>query len=170
MTHKKKGCCCIRACLSGVLPIALFSQTIKQGGKDFKESIKEMHYSTALIVLQRDKTEGEISVGADGFSPHINYVLNGADAQSMLWSLKKGFRIAAAAGAVEIGSSHNKDTRLKITDELRKKGFAEGDNGVFEEYLASVVALGLPSNGYGLFSAHQMGSCRMGRLMLASTR
>lgn len=53
-------------------------------------------------------------------------------------------------------------SRVAAAPEEATEEVAAGEEGAVERLCAASLAAGLPRHGVGLFSAHQMGSCRMG--------
>jgi choline dehydrogenase-like flavoprotein len=110
-----------------------------------------------LIVLCRDKRPGRVSLGEDG-QPLLEYRLHRDDARTLMHGVREALKIERAAGAVELfGPQVHCGSYLPTS--------ALGDEPGFERYLNLVDSLGLPVNACGLYSAHQMGTCR-----LAATR
>ena len=81
--------------------------------------------------------------------------------RSMLAALEKAVRVFVAAGAVEVASLHTGLPSHIVAPELRGRA-APGENTPLDEWLVTMRSRGLLPNGVGIFSAHQMGSCRMG--------
>ena len=88
--------------------------------------------------------------------PVIDYVVSVYDRRHLLHGLRQAARIHFAAGATAINSLHNKRTRLD-----------RPENGVvteqqFREFNRQLERHGMGVNRVMMFTAHQMGTCRMG--------
>ena len=102
-----------------------------------------------LVLVQRDSGEGgSVRAARDG-SLIIKYTPTQHDKDSLMKGLQGSAEILVAAGAVEVGTSHINDTGFKPAQ------------GSLKEYLESIERRGMKDHEIGLFSAHQMGSCRM---------
>ena len=121
--------------------------------KQFKGMLSKAGDASFLIVLQRDKSEGRVVPDADG-RPRISYRLNEADKRSMLQSLAGAVRILAKAGAHRILTAHTADPGVE-----NKEGL---DDETVEAYIGDVMERKMPKHSASVFSAHQMGSCRIG--------
>eukprot|EP00040_Diaphanoeca_grandis_P016194 m.83448 g.83448 ORF g.83448 m.83448 type:complete len:777 (-) comp25634_c2_seq2:119-2449(-) len=133
------------------------------GGAKAKEVGRDARYLASVIVLQRDKDSvGQVTLGPDGFNPCIEFTLGEQDKLSMIKSLGTALQISArASGVTKLGTLHNVDTLWDVSG----KTF-DGSNKQHSEeltaYLKKVEDLGLENNAVNIFSAHQMGSLRMG--------
>src|SRR5260370_9095564 len=108
-----------------------------------------------FIVLVRDKGEGSITLDRHG-EPVVNYVTAVFDRRHLLHGLRVAARVHFAAGAKEIYSLHSKRTHL-----------ARGEDGKVSEqqlrgFEVRLERHGLSVNRIMMFSAHHMGTCRMG--------
>jgi choline dehydrogenase-like flavoprotein len=121
------------------------------GGRTYKELMLKMAHQAVFIVLCRDRGSGRITVDAQG-RPRIHYQLAKVDVGHLQEGLDAALRVAVAAGASEVGTLHSGLPQYKVT----------GDEAEFEGYLNQVRRAGARANHLGLFSAHQMGTCRMG--------
>lgn len=133
-----------------------------QSGKEYKRLGITADKNVAFIVLQRDHdSEGTIRLGPDGFSPKVDYTVGEADKQSMVSALQTTLRLLAAEGPTTIATLHAVDTRFE-TNGAKYTGKDTKTDRELDAYLDRVAGLGLGVNEVGIFSAHQMGSNRMG--------
>ena len=123
--------------------------------REYRELVAQAAHLASIIVLTRDKGEGIITVGRDG-EPIINYVVSVYDRRHLLHGLRQAARIHFAAGARAVNSLHNKRTRLD-----------RPENGIvsqqqLREFDRQLERHGMGVNRLMMFTAHQMGTCRMG--------
>ena len=131
-------------------------------GAMYKRMAVMARETLALVVLQRDHdSEGTIRLGPDGFSPKVDYTLGEADKQSMVAALQTALRVLAAEGPTMLATLHSRDTRFD-NNGAKYTGKDTKTDREMEAYLERVAGLGLGVNEVGMFSAHQMGSNRMG--------
>ena len=139
----------------------------------FKDLMLDVRRLFAFIVLCRDKGDtGNVWLDSKTGHARINYPLEKHDRESMMDGLVKSVRIAAAAGATKIGSSFfgMGMQELPRVGTPSSDGEEEVDPGKEEERACAVEKLISEMRGHGvttdfrtlLFSAHQMGTCRMG--------
>lgn len=129
---------------------------------NFKDKMLRLKHAVPLIVLQRDvESEGRVRVGADGFSASIDYTLKEGDKQNMLDALKGAVKILIASGAKEVGTGHNDDPGLYLLDEEFETAQAIERSDKIRDYLESIDNRGIQEHKIGVFSAHQMSTCRM---------
>lgn len=137
-----------------------------RGGDDFVRMMRAHRRFASSIVLQRDggagADGGRVRPSADGATPQVDYALGAADQGSMLDTLELLIRTWVAAGCSSVSTLQSKVAAHAVAPGLRGKAAAADGNAPLEEYIRSVRACGMPPNGVGLFSAHQMGTCRMG--------
>eukprot|EP00619_Florenciella_sp_RCC1007_P007657 CAMPEP_0205917638 /NCGR_PEP_ID=MMETSP1325-20131115/9289_1 /ASSEMBLY_ACC=CAM_ASM_000708 /TAXON_ID=236786 /ORGANISM="Florenciella sp., Strain RCC1007" /LENGTH=431 /DNA_ID=CAMNT_0053285079 /DNA_START=8 /DNA_END=1303 /DNA_ORIENTATION=+ len=122
------------------------------GGAAVKGHVLDTADAAALIVLQRDHGHGVVR--DDPTNPmgmKIEYSVTEDDKESMIDGMDKCIRILAAAGANEIMTMHSE-----------KRVHRTSDGKALDQYVDGVRASGIKTNSVGVFSAHQMGSCRMG--------
>ena len=123
--------------------------------REYREQSAQAANLATIIVLTRDKGEGTVTVDRYG-EPVIDYVVSVYDRHHLLHGLRQAARIHFAAGAKAINSLHNKRTRLD-----------RPENGVvteqqFREFNRQLERHGMGVNRVMMFTAHQMGTCRMG--------
>ncbi|XP_042517050.1 long-chain-alcohol oxidase FAO2-like [Macadamia integrifolia] len=133
-------------------PASFASLTPWLSGRDMKENIVKYARISHIFALVRDHGSGEVE--AEG---KIKYNPSELDRENLTAGLRQALRILIAAGAVEVGTFRNDGQKIKC------KGVKEEE---LEEFLDSVRAEGSLMSGEKYwntyFSAHQMGSCRMG--------
>jgi choline dehydrogenase-like flavoprotein len=102
-----------------------------------------------LIVIARDRGAGRVTLDAAG-RPRLHYRLAADDARRLLRGAVEALRIQLAAGALEVFSPHQ-----------RNLTYRPESGGSAEAFLARVAAAGWRTHDLGLFSAHQLSSCRI---------
>lgn len=119
-----------------------------RSGRQAKALMQRVRHHAGFIAITRDRGEGQV-LTARGGGPRLRYTLNAADRAHLLRGLVECIRLHAAAGALEIGTSHSALAPYRAGGDL-------------EAFIQRVTQAGLAPNAYNVFSAHQMGSCRMG--------
>jgi choline dehydrogenase-like flavoprotein len=123
--------------------------------RDYREQSARNAHLSSIIVLTRDRGEGRVRVDRAG-EPIVEYVVAPYDRQHLLHGLGQGARIHLAAGAQRVISLQNKPTYLHASVQR-----TEHEEQV-QAYERKIKKHGLEANRIVLFSAHQMGTCRMG--------
>ncbi len=125
-------------------------------GAQHKEALSRSRYRAVFFGIVRDRDGGRITVDKSG-RPRIHYTISTYDRVHMERGVEALFELHAAAGATEIGS-----TQSGLEPYRPAHGLA------LEGYFAKVRARGFAPNAHILFSAHQMGTCRMGGMRARS--
>ena len=120
------------------------------GAREFREEMSRVRHTSAFIVLTRDKRGGDVRVDREGHAV-VSYALDRLQQRLVRRGIEEAARVHWAAGADEISTLHARPVRLRRSD--------GGDIGAFVE---QVRRLPVDRNRSQLFSAHQMGTCRMG--------
>jgi choline dehydrogenase-like flavoprotein len=123
--------------------------------REYREQVAQAANFGTIIVLTRDKGEGTVTLDRDG-EPIIDYVVSVYDRKHLLHGLRQAARIHFAAGAKAINSLHNKRTRL----DRPESGIVSEQQ--FREFDRQLERHGMGVNRIMMFTAHQMGTCRMG--------
>ena len=123
--------------------------------RDHREQMLRCSYLSPMIVVTRDKGEGTVTLDRTG-EPVIDYVVSSYDLKHLAHGLGQGARIHFAAGAVEAMSLQNKPTFLE------RSRHTTLHMQHLHEFGRQVASHGLGTNQILIFSAHQMGTCRMG--------
>lgn len=118
-----------------------------------------------MIVLCRDKGSGTVTIDQDG-EPLLHYPVATHDRRTIMDGLEACIRVMATAGAVAVATGQHSlpdltwlpEAGAQATDEeLQQRDEA------IETLIAQVRQAGIdPRFRHPLFSAHQMGTCRMG--------
>jgi choline dehydrogenase-like flavoprotein len=112
--------------------------------------MRECRNAAAFIALTRDRGEGQVDTRNDT----VRYKLDPYDAPHLIAGLQGTVEVAFAAGARRVLTLHQKPL------ELRREQASAAGRKAFAERLASAS---LAPNRIAMFSAHQMGTCRMHR-------
>ncbi len=132
---------------AGILALALPWRS----GAQHKATMQHAEHVGSFIVLTRDRDAGRVETDRRG-QPALRYSLSRYDREHMLRGIAEACRIHLAAGAEEVYFPHNTaPTYQRVHGEVE-----------LEKLLAAVPEWGWKANRFPLFSAHQMGTCRMG--------
>jgi choline dehydrogenase-like flavoprotein len=129
----------------------------------FKCRMARYRYMVPLILVQRDSGEGSVHSGRDGESLVVKYKVSKDDKKSLLRSAVGAIKILLASGASEATTGHIQDVGYvpdKDSPSLTTHTQQEESESL-KHYLHSIAGRGIQEHKIGLFSAHQMGSCRM---------
>jgi choline dehydrogenase-like flavoprotein len=119
-----------------------------ESGAAHKELMARGARSAGLVYFVRDRGEGSIAIDPAGNSVSSYALTDPVDVANLRAAREACVRLHAAAGAEEITVGH-------------RGGFLRWTRGSdLEGFLAEMEAI--PAERLPLFSAHQMGSCRMG--------
>jgi choline dehydrogenase-like flavoprotein len=137
---------------------ALFAASIPwSGGRAHKKLMIESPHRAASIVLVRDSGSGRISIDKRG-NPVCSYRMNGKDKDLMMQGIVQTARILVAAGARKVSTLHA--DALDYESPRGDGRLVAADVDAFE---SEVRQRGIEPNRISLFSAHIMGTARMGR-------
>jgi choline dehydrogenase-like flavoprotein len=118
-------------------------------GREHKELMADFRLGASLIALTRDHGHGHVTVDADGESVPLYSVEDPVDVRNIYTGVEKIARLHEAAGARQIFSLAGGLPRWRVGDSL-------------DDFIARAQRVPLRAGGHKLFSAHQMGTCRMG--------
>lgn len=120
-----------------------------ESGEQYKQDMLDLKNTGVFIVLTRDKFGGQITVDKQGRTL-AHYKLNKFDRNHFVHGMKEAAKIHRAAGAKKIKLLHNNNYC-----------FVEGKDS-FDHFLKQSDRITWAANRFILYSAHQMGTCRMG--------
>jgi choline dehydrogenase-like flavoprotein len=118
-------------------------------GAEHKEMMTTVRRGASFIVLTRDHGHGRVTVDANGEAVPWYDVTDPLDQEHLKLGIDKVARLHHAAGAVQIASLAAGLPMWRYGDDL-------------DAFIARAQSKRLGAGGQKLFSAHQMGSCRMG--------
>lgn len=121
-----------------------------QSGAAHKRHMQRIAHYANIIVLTRDFYGGQVRLDHHG-QPVIHYRLHPYDARHLMRGLLEAIKVHDAAGARVIYGPHQ-----------GMSGYEAGQNGSLSAFLKQVASGGYEPHRLGLFSAHQMSSCRIG--------
>jgi len=122
-----------------------------RSGEQHRRLLQAADHLGSFIVLTRDRDGGRVRADRHG-APLIDYKLSAFDKKSMLAGVRAAAEIHVAAGAHTVYLPHGTLPML------------HAQNGVLQnpDLLACLPRLPWQPNRYGLYSAHQMSTCRLG--------
>lgn len=122
-----------------------------RGADDFRRRMVELEHTLGVAVIVRDRDPGgTVQVGRDG-EPVVRYQLSPRDTDHLVQGLVGGARIAEAAGADWIASTHH-----------RTVSYEPGHRGSISTFEADLRAAGAAPATMALAALHIMGTARMG--------
>ncbi|MGZ5320867.1 MAG: FAD-dependent oxidoreductase [Solirubrobacterales bacterium] len=130
-------------------PGLIGSATPWVSGADHKQRMAEFAQTATFISLTRDRGHGRVGVDAAGEAVPTYAVEDELDLENLRRGIEVQARIHEAAGAHQIAPLAAGAPTWRRGDDL-------------DAFIAAAQRIPFRAGGYKLFSAHQMGSCRMG--------
>lgn len=121
-----------------------------ENGEKFKEELLELRHAGISFGLVRDKFGGKVKLSPKTKQPEIHYTLHDYDKNHLLKGFEEVVKLQVAAGAKRISIPHNQ--ALHFYPEQEK----------IEDFIAKMYKMPWKTNYFGVYSAHQMGTVRMG--------
>jgi choline dehydrogenase-like flavoprotein len=118
-------------------------------GVEHKTAMADFRHGASSIGLVRDHGHGQVVLDADGMAQPLYALTDERDVAATHRALDKQVRMHVAAGARRIQFLATGLPTWRVGDDV-------------EAYIARLQRVPLRAGGARLFSAHQMGSCRMG--------
>jgi choline dehydrogenase-like flavoprotein len=123
--------------------------------REYRDMMTNTPNIGTFIVLSRDKGEGAITLDRYG-EPVIDYMVCVYDRNHILHGLRQATRAHFAAGAKAVLSVHSKRTYMERPED----GIVTEQQ--YRVYNRQLERHGMGANRVMMFTAHQMGTCRMG--------
>ena len=121
-----------------------------RSGRDHKEGMAKYPRGAGFINLTRDRGHGRVTIDAGGAAgPPLPAHATSSTSRTCIAGIAEMARIMEASGVEEMQALSRLAPVWRRGEDL-------------EEFIAAVGELSIPDREIGLFSAHQMGSCRMG--------
>jgi choline dehydrogenase-like flavoprotein len=130
-------------------PGLIGSATPWTSGAEHKEQLSNFRFSGTFIGLNRDRGHGRVTVDENGEAVPAYSVSDELDRANVAHSVEAQIRLHHAAGAHQIGVLSQNAPIWRQGDDL-------------EAFISLARRIPPRAGGHKLFSAHQMGSCRMG--------
>jgi choline dehydrogenase-like flavoprotein len=121
--------------------------------------MQQSPHSSAIIALTRDSTGGRVRIRRDG-SAVIDYVPGAAERSLIAKAIATVARIHLAAGAREVHTLHTRGMSLAGRGSAGRGSASERQ---IEQFCDRILRERVDRNWSLIASAHQMGTCRMGR-------
>lgn len=126
------------------------------GARAHRQEMQTSARKSLLIVLVRDRSTGVVTVDGSG-RPVIDYKLGEGEGAMLREGMSRAARILLAAGATGVQTLHTSPLSIG-------KGATPGEKFPDIESLSAAIERSKVSDNHlALFSAHQMGTCRMGK-------
>jgi choline dehydrogenase-like flavoprotein len=130
-------------------PGLIGSATPWMSALDHKERMAQFRFGGTFIGLTRDRGGGQVAIDANGEGVPTYSVTDEVDTRNLRHGIEAQVRLHEAAGAHEIGVLATSAPTWRRGDDL-------------EAFISGAKRIPLRAGGVKLFTAHQMGSCRMG--------
>ncbi|KAG1149821.1 hypothetical protein G6F37_001879 [Rhizopus arrhizus] len=129
-----------------------------RGAAAHKEAMLRYDQCAPVIIIARDKdSQGSVTYDKDE-NVIVDYTLSNRDRRSLHEGIVRSIDILVAAGAREVQTSQFgvEPFKFETSEESRI------DNPRYIAWKSAVIKYGFPDEGSGVYSAHQMGTNRMG--------
>jgi choline dehydrogenase-like flavoprotein len=121
-----------------------------RNARDHRREMQQIRFAAPFIVLTRDSNSGRVRITRDG-RPYFDYRLGKEERRRLRHGMATAARIHFAAGAERVMTIHT--TPLQ---------WDRASGASIDKLCRQIEAAPTSPNRLPLFSAHQMGTCRMG--------
>jgi choline dehydrogenase-like flavoprotein len=122
------------------------------GARDHRERMQRAGRVSAIIALTRDRTSGRVRADRNGRAI-VEYRPGGEELEHLRRGIAAAVRVHVAAGAEEVATLHSRKHVLEAKNASARE---------LDAFCEQISRDALDRNWSTLFSAHQMGTCRMG--------
>ncbi|HEV3258831.1 MAG TPA: GMC family oxidoreductase [Gemmataceae bacterium] len=122
--------------------------------RSHRRLMQQVGFTSVIIALVRDRIGGRVRLGKGG-RPVIDYRPGAQERDHLRRGMQTAVRVHLAAGAREVGTLHTREHRLGCGASLAP--------AAVDDFCRRLADSTVDRNWSLLFSAHQMGTCRMGR-------
>ena len=122
------------------------------GASQHRRAMQNFSHTAVIIVLARDKLGGRVRLNSRG-RPVVDYRPGLAERADLQHGIAQAVRLHLAAGASDVLTLHSR---------ARKRNLTDRSPATVEALCREVGEAAIDRNWSTLFSAHQMGTCRMG--------
>jgi len=119
------------------------------GGEAHRDLMSKFHRMATFVSIVQDRGHGQVTVDDEGNAVHTYALTDDLDARNFRRGVTESIRLHEAAGAEEIVALAPGVAPWRRGDDL-------------EAFIGQVAQVPLGAGGQTVFSAHQMGSARMG--------
>jgi choline dehydrogenase-like flavoprotein len=123
------------------------------GARDHRARMQQLGNVSAFIVLTRDRQSGRVTVDDEGRAM-VHYKVGRMERELLQEGMAIASKVHWAAGATEIHTLHSRDHTFRRS--------ATGRATDIDSFCREVLTLPVNANRCAVFSAHQMGTARMG--------
>jgi choline dehydrogenase-like flavoprotein len=119
--------------------------------RSHRREMQQARHKSAIIVLARDALGGRVRLSRSG-RPVIDYRIGAQEQTHLRQGIAAAVRVHLAAGAHEVLTLFTREQRHRAADSAALDAFCD-----------RLARCAIERNWSTIFSAHQMGTCRMGR-------
>jgi choline dehydrogenase-like flavoprotein len=122
--------------------------------RDHRRLVQKSSRGAAIIAVTRDAEGGRVRARRNG-SVAVDYRPTTRQNELLARGMSESARVHFAAGASHLLSLHTRPISLRRTSSTTQRDI--------DEFCSRILAERVGPNRWGVFSAHQMGTCRIGR-------
>ncbi|CAN6672517.1 hypothetical protein TRVA0_046S00782 [Trichomonascus vanleenenianus] len=149
--------------LEAILNAPVIENHYKQwkGGPRYREDLMRYNKTAAILVITRDRTDGEVAMGLDRpYFPKMRYSMNKFDGEALLRGCIGAADVLYIEGARRISMPIPMVSTFECEIPKEKRRITDRK---YQKWRKNVESAAIRPLSASLGSAHQMASCRMGR-------
>lgn len=117
-----------------------------------RRRMRDVANCSAAIMIVRDRSTGRVTIDGDGRAV-VDYQPDAAEIALLRRAMLEGAKVQIAAGATEVATLHQREHGFVVTSASERQ---------LDDACDRLASSAVARNRSTLFSAHQMGTCRMG--------